>query len=238
VTQGDQGGAADGHAAAFAAFAQHMGFSGIEVHPAGCAGAGVRVQAQQFGTAQAAAVEQFDHGVVACVQPGGFATGPCGGGRRGGALARIVGLVRGQGHGLVHRQGFGQGLGCLGRLDALDRVQGCQPLSAQPLVQAAPGCQGDGDAARSKALGVQTGSPAAHVVGAHGGEAQSFVVTKGAQTAEGLAIHGQGAFGQSALDAQMVEVAHQQRVWRRCRCGSGQGRVRGGSACHGGCGVR
>jgi hypothetical protein len=125
----------------------------VGVHPAGGLGAGPGVERDQLAHPQAAAVEQLDDGVVARGQ-GGVAG---------------LGHLAGQGHRLVHRQGLGQGLGRLGRADAVHRVERHAAAPAPPAVQAAPGRELQRQAARRQARpltgAMQLGQQHAHMVG-------------------------------------------------------------------------
>jgi hypothetical protein len=81
-----------------------------------------------------------------------------------GAVVVGPGPLIGQRHRLVHRQRRRQRLGRLGRPHAHHRVVQHQAVAAPPGVQAAPGRQRNGDAARPQALPAQRRHPAAHVV--------------------------------------------------------------------------
>ena len=114
--------------------------------------AGAQVQPQQFGDAQAAAVQQLDDAVVAHAE------------RRIRTL-RHVAAVLGQRHRLVDRERLRQRLGRLRCPHAFDRIGGHPAIAAEPAVVAPPGRQGDRDAARRQAEPVQLRRPAANVMG-------------------------------------------------------------------------
>ena len=181
------------------------------VHPAGCGWPGLHVQAHQLAHAQATAVEQLHHAAVAQREH----------------RVTLLGLVRGERHRVIHAQGLGQGLGRLGRLDAVHRVGLHLAMTAPPLVQAAPGRQGDGDAARAQAPVTQGRAEAPHVVGLHFAQRHGVGLRRGLQPAERVAVHGHGARGQAALNDQMFQKAADLGVQRRGGPGGGLGPCQG-----------
>ncbi|MNQ71982.1 hypothetical protein D3C85_866720 [compost metagenome] len=144
LAQGRQRFLPHGHGAALAALAQHHHFGFVQAQPAArlvIRGPLVaQVQSHQFRQAQAAGIEQFEHGLVA--QRGGF---------RGDAGGRAVQ----QGLGLLHRQCLGQTARRLGRTHVRDGIAGQIGGRRPPLVETAPGGQSARQAARTAALGVQ-----------------------------------------------------------------------------------
>ena len=154
--QGHEGRLADGHLAHLAALARDDDFEAVHVEPAqrGVLAifrlAVMRVQTGQLGDAQAARIQQLEHGAVAQLL------------RFGAAL--LVRRGRDEAHGVIHRQGFRQGLGPLRGADAVDGIGVECRLAAEPVEEAAPRRQLAGDRARVEAAGVQLGRVAPHLI--------------------------------------------------------------------------
>ena len=155
--------AAKRHTAALAALAQHMGLGIVQVQPTFGLGAGLGVQPHQFAHAQAAAVEQLHHQLVAHLSPSGIVclVAPLGAG----SCCRVLKI--GQLHGRIHRQGFGQRLGGFGRTHTVQRVVLQLTALHQPMVKAAPARKDERNAARTAPLAVHAGNPATQMGGLH-----------------------------------------------------------------------
>ena len=118
-----------------------MGLGIVKVEPALRLRAGVRVKADEFTYAQAAAVEQLNHALVAqflpvCVTLG--AGGFVGCAVAYGAACCCAGAVVSQLHGGIYWQGFGQEFGGFGGAYAFNRVVLHVPRHDQPAVKPPP----------------------------------------------------------------------------------------------------
>ncbi len=149
LPQGCQCGRAHRHAAALAAFAQHMHQGGGFIHPAQGLGTGLGIQPDQFTHAQAAAVEQLGQRCGARFLPGGAGSFACEGRQL---------------HRRIHRQGLGQALRGLGRANALHRVALHPVLPRQPVKKPPPARQAQSDAGAAAPLAVPLGHAAADVL--------------------------------------------------------------------------
>ena len=112
----------------------------LQVYPAARLRAGHSIQPDQLADAQATTVQQLGQTFVTRLQ------------------ARVVQAVCSfkvsQLHGFVHAQRFGQGLGRLGRTQALHRVAADQTLAPQPDIKATPARQNQGNATGTAPAGV------------------------------------------------------------------------------------
>ena len=198
------------HAAPLAALALHLHFGRRQVDPATPAAlrgvAGRHVQADQFAHAQAAAVEQLDHGGVARFQP------------------RVIafGHVIGQLHRFVDAQRLGQRARLPGCAHVLHRVGADQAFAPEPGVEAAPAREDERNAAPAAPAGVHLRHPAAHVVVLHRRQRHTGLRGGGGELVQVFAVQRQRARRQAFLHPRVLQVALGQR---------GLGGVNGGWLC-------
>ena len=177
-----------------------MGLRVLQIDPAPGLGAGLRVQASEFGNAQPAAVEQLGQAVVADIEISAIAALP----------------ETGQLHRFVDAQRLGQGLGRLGRSHALHRVMGQGALKAQPGIKPAPARQDERDAAPAAAPTVHLGDPAAHIGRGDLLERDLGLGCELLQLEQVLGIQGLGARGQTLLHPHMAQISIDQRLRGLC----------------------
>ena len=168
-----------------------MSLARLHVDPAPRMGAGLRVQADQFAHAKAAAVKQLDHGGIARLQP------------------RAVFFVAefGQAHRLIDTQGFGQRLAGFGCAHIGHWVAGHQSFAPEPAVKTAPARKHQGDAASAAPGAMHLRNPAAHMAALHLGQLQADLLRMLMQLDQIQRIQLQGAYGQALLDPRMFQVA-------------------------------
>ena len=157
----------------------------------------MNVEAHQLANAQAAAVQQFGHRVVARGQRG-----------------VVVGVqVRSQLHRLVHRQGLGQGFARLGRAHVLHRVVADQAFAAQPAKQPTPTGQHPRNAAGGSPGGMHARHRAANVGRLEPQQVQAGLQHLGGEALQIVGVERQCALGQALFHLHMAQVVvHVARV--------------------------
>jgi len=133
--------------------------------------------------------------------------------------------MRHQRHRVVDRQRLGQGLRGARRTHAFDRVGGDQTLAAEPAVEAAPGREREGDAARRQAGAVELRRPAADVMHLRPAQRHRRGDSEALQPVECFAVERERARREAPLDRQVLEVADDVGVARRWHQVAGSSRV-------------
>ncbi len=121
----------------------------------------------------------------------------------------MLGHMLGERHRLVDRQRLGQRLGRLRRAHAVDRVAGHRPLLAPPAVQAAPGRQHDGHAARRQAVPCSCAAQRRTWCVCTARNSTPAAGAAAGQALQRLAVDRQRARRQPALDLEVLQVAQQ-----------------------------
>ena len=141
--EGGERGAADRHDPRLAALAGHGGFAGGQIE------ARIQIQREQFGNAQAGAVEQLEDRPVAHVE-------------------RVLGRRVEQRAERVRAQTLGQPPRGARGADAVDRIERGAVMAHPPAKEAAPGRQRPRHRARRQTAGMQRGGQAADARGVDG----------------------------------------------------------------------
>ena len=203
---------ANGHTPELAALAHDKSGFGGQIDPALGLFGGLGIEPRHLTHPQATAIEQLHHQAVSGFEPhrqslglGPWRLGIC-------ALAarharRLQGRLKiGQLHGLIHTQGFGQGLLGLGRLDAQNGIGTDQALAVGPAQKTTPARDDERYAACTATALVHFGDQGAQVLALN----VFYGHTHGVQTlGEPLQIQlvqRHRASGQAFFKAHVVEI--------------------------------
>ena len=144
-----------GHGSALAALALHHKLGSLQINPAsaffGSFCAGHHIQTSQLGHPQATAIQQLHHGRIARFKPW---------------VVCFLGVL-GQLHRFVNTQCFGQWFGYFRRTHTLDGIVRNEAFARQPMVEAAPARQNEGNAASGATTAVHLSHPSAHMHSLH-----------------------------------------------------------------------